>query len=406
MSKTSEHFGPDPYLDREEEMGVNDAAERFQKALEPESYYQRFGGAYQLSRFFTASFPLLSATTLLVCVFFIATSGNYRAFFSGEMAPLSYFLVSLAMVGLGLVVFVVEKVKTTSLRTVFKASAKNRKAPQSSIVAAFVACLISIAGSAWGIFSLTYALTDQSHHIEQTATATVSGANRAFSGDSLRIVQQYQPLIQEKRNAVRNWDPKRYRTRRNKLNNEAAQLTKEMEGKIEQARSAADGRATSALSLRDESLTKNEHKSTDAAWIAFLTLVLLEIANVGTTRWNWIFRVKCAVEGPEAEPATSPAPSSASAGYAITRQEQGNHASGFSPIGFKRTASTLVTDSSRDRDESVTNIIEADGYGCTCTNCGTEYVRHRKPNPGERTFCSAKCRKQHQRKRESGDSSA
>ena len=379
-------------------MEVNDAQEQFQAELQPESYYQRFAGAYNLSRFFTTSFPLLSATTLLVCVFFIATSGNYRAFFEGQMAALSYFLVGLAMVGLGLVVFVVEKVKTSSLRTVFKASAKNRKPPQTSKVAAFVACLLSIAGSAWGIFSLTYALTDRSHQIEQHATATVTGAGLAFSGDSLRITQQYLPLIQEKRDAVQNWNAVKYRTKRDQLNNEAASLTKEMENKLEQARQASASRADAALQLRDESLSKNEHKSSDAGLMAFITMVILELANVFCTRWNWIFRVRCATETQKVKamlPRFSPTPNEE---LQVIPDAAGSQASSFTPIGFRRTPPPPIQEKRPTRDESVT-IIEAAGYACTCTNCGEQYVRHRKPNEDERTFCGATCRKQHERKR-------
>lgn len=293
---TASVFGSDRFQESEKKLSENDLCFQFSRELEDLSFFERNKGTYQITNFYSQYFPLLSGLTLFACVFFLGTLGRTYEFFHGELKLGEYLLILVGLVGSVFLIIMNESKKTSSLKSFYKAKALNR--PPLRIVrnTAIVTCFISILGSAFGMFSLAYSINDKSHSIKETSQAQRMGVNATFSSDSLRIVQMYQPTIDQKRETISQFHASKFRTKRDNLNNEIIALTREMENKLKEERERV---ATEKSSINDQEfnqLSSNKNTTIQAAVISFLVLLIMEIVNIVSHAFNWKFKTKVVVE--------------------------------------------------------------------------------------------------------------
>lgn len=293
---SAEYHTPDIYSEAQSLTERKDDYEQAQAANAPETYRDKYRVVFNLVRFYGAIFPFLSALTLGALAFFLTLGFEV---FSEPQKPGTLTLGIVGMFGFVLLIIINEAVKSRSLKAFFKAQALKREAGTGTATLAAITTVLSIIGSALGVLLLTLQLTDKAPQIEREAAQRSHAANRAFSTDSARIVQNYQPLIESKRQAIQAYDPRKYRTLRDRLNNEAIALTEKMRNELAAAQDRADNQAQSIAATRDQQLIDNSSSSHEKSWFAFAVLVALELLNLFAHRFTWVYLARIEREGIE-----------------------------------------------------------------------------------------------------------
>ena len=294
---SKEYHTPDIYSDAQNLTARKDDYEHAQEAASPETYRDKYRTVYRLVKFYRVAFPYLSAITLGALAFFLTLGFDVFTDPPEESSALAIGIIGFA--GFVLLIAINEAVKSRSLKAWFKALALKRKPEPGTPTLASITTVISIVGSAVGVFLITWQIANNAPEIEAQADQGKRSARLAFSADSARIMDSYQPLIQSKRDAIERYDPNRYRTLRDRLNNEAIELTEKMNGELAAARERADGKETEISSSMASDLAANDQQGTERSWFAFAVLVALELMNLFCNRFEWVYLANVEKEGIE-----------------------------------------------------------------------------------------------------------
>ncbi len=294
---SKEYHTPDIYSDAQNLTARKDDYEHAQEANAPETYRDKYRTVYRLVKFYRVAFPYLSAITLGALAFFLTLGFDVFTDPPEEASALAIGIIGFA--GFVLLIAINEAVKSRSLKAWFKALALKRKPEPGTPTLASITTMISIVGSAVGVFLITWQIANKAPEIEAQADQGKRSARLAFSADSARIMDSYQPLIQSKRDAIERYDPNRYRTLRDRLNNEAIELTEKMNGELAAARERADGKETEISSSMASDLAANDQQGTERSWFAFAVLVALELMNLFCNRFEAVYLANVEKEGIE-----------------------------------------------------------------------------------------------------------
>ena len=413
---TREYLGTDIYEDSQTLSDRKDDYEGFQEDLAPVTYRDRKRMQFLFSNAFKQLFPYLSGITLLFLVVFLSFNIN-RILEEGITLTDGIIGVISLIMCIGLV-SLNEIVKTRSLSDFFKAKVKKEKAGSSLLYQAVGTSLLSIVGSGLGLYLLVYQINDKSAHLKLGAQNSQLATKSTWTGDSLRIVQNYQSSIDQKRESINRYDPKKYRTLRDRLNNEAIALSEKMQDELSKARTNRERQNLQTQSQLSTALMKNDELAGGNAWIAVFFIVLAEILNILCHRFCWMYKARATREGIEFGALEA---SSDKTAYEIQLQRLGAflqsrnfQITGIEPaqipgqaplksepesskIGYKVHAHTRRYDPSAPKNPDVIEKVvekvivqkkEIHGYEITCANCGKQAIMKRK----SAKFCSRKCR--------------
>jgi hypothetical protein len=106
-------------------------------------------------------------------------------------------------------------------------------------------------------------------------------------------------LIKSKRQAIEQYDPSRYRTLRDRLNNEAIRLTEKMNEALSAARQRTDGQQSEIATDTKAALLASGATTQERSWFAFVVLVALELLNLFAHRYERGYLAKVEKEGIE-----------------------------------------------------------------------------------------------------------
>ena len=292
-----EYLGSDIYNDSQQLTDRKDDYEGFQEDLKPETYRDKKRLQFIFTSFYRLIFPYLSGITLLFLVVFLSFNIDQviregLTLKSGIIGGISL-LMCVALVGLN------ELVKTRSLSDYFKDVAKRIRPDSRLLTQAVITSCISIIGSGAGLYLLVYQINDNSHQIEQGASQSEATALTSWQADSIRITALYLPSIQQKRESISRYNPKKYRTLRDKLNNEAIALSNKMQSELSVAKAERQNRQSEISAKRLSELQQNEDTAGGNAWIACIFILLGEMLNIISHRFCWIYKARSAREGIE-----------------------------------------------------------------------------------------------------------
>lgn len=293
---SQEYHTPDVYSESQALTSRKDDYEQAQEQNRPETYRDKYRPVYLLVKFYRTAFPYLSAATLAGLAFFLTLGFEV---FSDPPPANALALGVVGMAGFALLIAINEAVKSRTLKAWFKAIALKRKPEPGTPPLAIGTTVLSIVGSAVGVALITYQFTNKAPEIEANAATKRQAANAAFSADSARIVSSYQPLIQSKRQAIEQYDPGRYRTLRDRLNNEAIRLTEKMNDELQAARQRTDGQQSQIATSTQAALLSNQSTTQERSWFAFAVLVALELLNLFAHRYERGYLAKVEKEGIE-----------------------------------------------------------------------------------------------------------
>lgn len=291
-----DYHAPDVYS---ESQALTDRKDDYQSAQDenrPETYRDKYRMVFLLVKFYRTVFPYLSAATLAGLAFFLTL--GFDVFINPPEAKVLALGV-VGMVGFALLIAINEAVKSRTLKAWFKALALRRKPEPGTPVLAISTTVLSIIGSAVGVFLVTYQFSNKAPEIQNQAEASQRAARLSFSADSARIVGSYQPLIESKRQAIEQYDPGRFRTLRDKLNNEAIRLTEKMNEELAETRQRVDSQQTQITAGMETDLVDNQSSSQEKSWFAFGVLVALELLNLFAHRYERGYLAKVEKEGIE-----------------------------------------------------------------------------------------------------------
>lgn len=419
---TREYLGADIYQESQELADRKDDYLGFQEDLQPLTYRDRKRAQFLFSYGFKLAFPYLSGITLLALVIFLSFNIN-RVLEEGiSFAAAAIGLISLIMC-IGLVTLN-ELVKTRSLSDYFKARIKKERPGTSLLYQAIVTATISIVGSGLGLYLLVYQINDNSQALNQGAQIQQTATRSTWANDSLRIVQNYQSAINQKRESIKRYDPGKYRTLRDRLNNEAIALSDKMQSELKRARTARDLSSQQTQLQLSSDLLDNHRLAGGNAWIATFFIVLAELLNIICHRFVWVYKARSAREGIEFGALESSVDKttyeiqlqrlgaylqsqniniSSMEQMQIPRQGPAKSDPESGRIGFKTQHQMGRQDPSAsensdapktpDSPEKVVEKVivhkhEIHGYEITCLHCGKTAIKQRKTAK----FCSGKCR--------------
>lgn len=293
---SQEYHAPDVYAESQALTDRKDDYQRAQDENRPETYRDKYRPVFLLVKFYRTAFPYLSAATLAGLAFFLTLGFDV---FTNPPEAKVLALGLVGMFGFTLLIAINEAVKSRTLKAWFKALALKRKPEPGTPVLAISTTALSIVGSALGVALITYQFSNKAPEIQSQAQANQRAARLAFSADSARIVGSYQPLIESKRQAIEQYDPGRYRTLRDRLNNEAIRLTEKMNDELSAARQRVDGQQSQITAGMESALLENQTSSQERSWFAFGVLVALELLNLFSHRYERGYLARVEREGIE-----------------------------------------------------------------------------------------------------------
>ena len=291
---TQDFLEPDRHGQFEQAVTEGDAYRSFAQAVRPRSFYERNRLLYNLTRLVVMIFPFISGGTLFALALLINLDIK-RVMVEGLQLD-EWVIFALSFIGFTVAISLNETIKTRSLSELFKANARQDTIRRGLFAGAILTCIVSIVGSAWGIYLTNYTIKDDSLKIQQKGQNQRFDARSSWQADSVRIMQDYSGQIAAKDNTIRRYDPNRYRTLISKLQNEKTQLINDREQKLSHAKARYEGQLGTIGETIQGQLTTNKNEATNYALIGLFVLVVLELANIVCHRFNWIFRVRCTLE--------------------------------------------------------------------------------------------------------------
>lgn len=292
---TRDYLGPDIYDETQQLTDARDQYESFQEDLRPKTYREKYAIIFRITTTFKAIFPFLSAATLLGLVIFL--SFDIEAFLTNTIDFKGWIIGIISLLGCLFLVGLNETIKTRSLSEIFYQLVRKVQISWKVISRALTTTMISIIGSAIGLFLITYQITDQSGELKQSANQQKTTAQNAWRNDSLRIVSGYEPIIAQKRETINSFHPTKFRTKRNQLNDEIIQLTNKMESELRAAKDDRLNTLNQAESQLANGLIENDNKASERGWIAFGLIVFLELLNIYCHFFSWEYKARCTKEG-------------------------------------------------------------------------------------------------------------
>lgn len=294
---TRDYLGTDIYEETQSVTDGRDDYEGFQEELRPKTYREKNRPIYMLTAFFKIAFPYLSGGTLLGLVIFLAF--DVEAVLENRLNLTGWIVGIVSLMGCIFLVAINETVKTRSLSEAFYAMVKKITIPGGVKSRAIITTIVSIVGSAIGLYLITYQISDNSGEIKTRAQNIQATAAKTWSDDSLRIVNSFSANISEKEKTMQNFDPAKFRTKRNSINDEIIQLTQEREDRIKEAKAERQAATQNALTQMETELTTNDQDASGRGWIALAVIVILEALNIYCHFFTWTYKAKSVKEGIE-----------------------------------------------------------------------------------------------------------
>ncbi len=379
--QTRDFFDDDHQQNTEMDIMLNDEAQVFADNLEATPYRDKYRQKYTFARVFSQVFPFLSGTTLSLLAFYLIFGSFWGlAEMSAGTIAWNVICVLAALVG----IYVVELHKANGLRDYHKNKQTGRRVPGSLIPQVILTSLISILGSGFGSYMLTYDLSDKTYTLSQQSVQDLQGVDGSLANKISQIEQLYLPIIEEKQLAINSFQAGRFRTKRNQLNNELLEITNKMNGEIAAARQAAGEQRTEINTGTQSAIMATQGAANRNGWLGFVFIIVLELVNVWANYFVWKYRANVVkVSGAAPSPslnrnngATYGAHTGGLNGHAAHRSN-----GTYNQIGYRRNG-----DRSNGADRKDGN--RTDGYEIVCDHCGEPAVMK---SPKAR-FCSDSCR--------------
>lgn len=292
--ETQDFIQPDVYGESEREISRNDSYRSYEDQVRPQTYYERNSLLYQFTRIVVMLFPFISGGTMFALALLI--NMDIKEVLKYGLQLDEWIIFVLSFIGFLIAIILNELIKTKSLGQLFKASARKDLIPRQLFAGAIITTIVSIAGSAWGIYLTNYTIKDNSVDIEEFAEQEMVQAEAAWKADSTRIVSSYDSQIEAKRQSISQFNPTRYRTKVDQLNNDITNLVNQREQELKNAKAGLSSSIKDISIQTGLKLSSNKNEATDYALIGLTVLVVLELCNIVCHRFNWIFRVRCTVE--------------------------------------------------------------------------------------------------------------